>query len=95
MPVNTDAKITFFWCQCTAAGRYRLDCFELLLASLLIFAVTTYSIATVIGFGWLLMIMGVAQCRPQDHVTRFLYVATFLLILIYTAPWAELIMQDL
>ena len=64
-------------------------------ASLLLFAVTTYSIANVIGFGWLLMIMGVAQCRPHDNVTRFLYVATFLLILIYTAPWADLIMQDL
>lgn len=64
-------------------------------ASLLLFAVTTYSVANVIGFGWLLMIMGVAQCRPQDHVTRFLYVASFLLILIYTAPWAEMIMKDL
>jgi hypothetical protein len=63
-------------------------------ATLLIFAVTTYWVATVIGFGWLLMIMGVAQCRPQDQVTRVLYVATFLLILIYTAPWAELIMKD-
>lgn len=64
-------------------------------ASLLLFALTTYSIANVIGFGWLLMIMGVAQCRPQDYVSRFLYVATFLLILIYTAPWAEMIMKDL
>ncbi|MFQ5564761.1 MAG: hypothetical protein ACE5EU_00140 [Paracoccaceae bacterium] len=64
-------------------------------ASLLLFAVTTYAVANVIGFGWLLMIMGVAQCRREDRVTRFLYVATFLLILIYTAPWAEIIMQDL
>ena len=64
-------------------------------ASLLLFAVTTYPIARVTGFGWVLMIMGVAQCRPQDNITRFLYVAAFLLILIYTAPWADLIMKYL
>ena len=34
-------------------------------ALLLVFAATTFSFATVRGFGWLLMCLGIAQCEPE------------------------------
>lgn len=58
-------------------------------ASLLAFAVSTYSIATVGGFAWILMILGVAQCEPEDRLARFGYTAVFLLVLVYTLPWGD------
>ncbi len=58
---------------------------------LLTFALTTYSVATVPGFGWILMILGVAQCRKGQHLFRLLYVGMFLLIIIYTTPLFELL----
>jgi hypothetical protein len=62
-------------------GRYR-D------AALLGFCWTTYAIAPVAGFGWLLAAMGLAQCEARP--VRWLYAATFLLIGIYhRVPWIE------
>ena len=58
---------------------------------LILFAVTTYAIATVAGFGWLLVIMGCAQCDPQRRVTRVSYVFVFFLIQMYSAPWKGLL----
>ena len=58
-------------------------------ASLLAFCVTTYALAPVAGFGWLLATMGLAQCRPDQRTLRAAYVAVFLLILLYSEiPWA-------
>ena len=46
--------------------------------------------ATVEGFGWLLLAMGVAQCRPEQRGLRYAYVGVFLLIIAYREiPWAE------
>ena len=57
---------------------------------LLIFCVTTYAIATVASFGWLLIAMGVAQTGPGNQKVRLLYLGTFGLILFYReVPWAE------
>jgi hypothetical protein len=57
---------------------------------LLLFAWSTYPFATVAGFGWLLMVMGLAQCPRQRRVLRTLYVVTFVGILIMRgAPWAS------
>jgi hypothetical protein len=57
---------------------------------LLLFCATTFAIAPVAGFGWLLVAMGVAQCDPARRRVRALYVATFMLILIYAnVPWLE------
>ena len=36
-------------------------------ASLLAFCATTYALAPVAGFGWLLATMGLAQCRPDQR----------------------------
>jgi hypothetical protein len=58
---------------------------------LVTFCVTTYAVATVDGFGWLLTAMGVAQCASPRR--RLAYVAGFLLILFYReVPWAELLL---
>ncbi len=61
-------------------------------AVLLLFCVTTYALATVAGFGWLLLAMGVAQCEPERRGTRLLYLAAYALILGYREiPWASLL----
>jgi hypothetical protein len=52
-------------------------------AILLLFGCTTYLLAMVATFGWILMTIGVGQCEPELRRTRVLYVATALLILAY------------
>jgi hypothetical protein len=52
-------------------------------AILLLFACTTYLVAPVATFGWVLMTIGVAQCEPALRRTRVLYVATAFLVLAY------------
>ena len=55
---------------------------------LLLFCWTTYAVGTVAGFGWILMAMAIAQCEEERPKTRILYLATFLLILLYhRLPW--------
>ena len=52
------------------------------------FCSTTYALAPVAGFGWLIAVMGLAQCRPTQRVARAAYIAVFLLILMYAeVPW--------
>ena len=61
-------------------------------ASLLAFCVTTYALAPVAGFGWLLSAMGLAQCRPAQRALRGAYLAAFILVLLYTEiPWASVL----
>jgi hypothetical protein len=58
-------------------------------ASLLAFCLTTYALAPVAGFGWLLATMGLALCRPDQRWLRGAYLAVFVVILLYTEfPWA-------
>ena len=58
-------------------------------ALLLAFCVTTYALAPVAGFGWLIATMGLAQCRPNQRLLLGAYVAVFILILMYSeVPWA-------
>ena len=71
-------------CLIPAEGRIQLARH----AALLAFCVTTYALAPVAGFGWLLAIMGLAQCRPHQRSLRGAYLAVFILILLYTEiPW--------
>jgi hypothetical protein len=59
---------------------------------LLLFCATTYLIAPVYGFAWLLLAMGAAQCEPERRTARVLYVAAFGLVLLYREiPWARLL----
>ena len=61
-------------------------------AALLAFCATTYALAPVAGFGWLIAAMGLAQCRPHQHLLRRAYVSAFLLILMYSEiPWTEVL----
>jgi hypothetical protein len=57
-------------------------------ALLLAFCISTYAVASVAGFGWLLTIMGLAQCSPDRRGVRAAYVGAFVLILLYAEiPW--------
>lgn len=58
--------------------------------ALLLFLVTTYTNAPVIGFGWLLAVMGLAQSEEADHPLRFGFILAFLLIWVYSMPWSDL-----
>ena len=60
-------------------------------AALLAFGLTTYLIAPVIGFGWLLMILGLAQCPPRSKYFLYGYLAVFCLIQLYTMPYGRVI----
>lgn len=55
---------------------------------LVLFILSTYVIAPVIGFGWLLIIMGVIQCAPTRKGMRFAYLASLLLLQLFRLPWA-------
>jgi hypothetical protein len=52
-------------------------------ALLLAFCAGTYAIAPVVGFGWLLLAMGVAQCERGAHRLRLAYVGVFALLVVY------------
>ena len=62
--------------------------------SLLFFCLSVYSVATVAGFGWLLLAMGLAQCGTDRPRTRVAYVGAFLAILLYREiPWLRVFAQ--
>ena len=59
---------------------------------LLLFCVTIYAVAPVASFGWLLLAMGLAQCRDTPLI-RSAYLVTFGLLLIYDhVPWARMLL---
>ena len=59
---------------------------------LLGFCILTYAFAPVAGFGWLLLVMGLALCTENQQKWRLAYFATYLLILLYSEiPWTRLI----
>jgi hypothetical protein len=61
-------------------------------AALLVFCATTYALAPVCGFGWLLLTMGVAQCPLDARTTRWLYLGCFALMVLHQqVPWLELV----
>ncbi len=60
-------------------------------AALLLFAATTYFIAPVRGFGWMLMLLGLAQCKDDQRGLRLAYLAALVLIQAYTLPVGALV----
>jgi hypothetical protein len=59
---------------------------------LLLFCGTTYAVATVEGFAWLLLAMGVAQCEGRR--TGAAYLGVFALVLLYReVPWLGLLLR--
>jgi hypothetical protein len=63
-------------------------------ASLLGFCLVTYAFAPVAGFGWLLLVMGLAQVAPGRTWLKGTYIAAFLAVVFYDdLPWAELLLR--
>jgi len=58
---------------------------------LLLFLASTYISAAVVGFGWVLSIMGVAQSHGRNPKIAALYVLVFLAIFAYSGPWGDFI----
>jgi hypothetical protein len=56
-------------------------------AMMVIFVATVYSIATVIGFAWTLVILGYAQCKSDERGARLSYLVVFLCCQFYLLPW--------
>ena len=57
--------------------------------ALLVFLLTTYTAASVVGFGWVLAIMGYVQAPDDARWTKRLYLLAFALIFIYSGPWSN------
>lgn len=61
-------------------------------ALLLLFCGTTYALAPVAGFGWLLLSMGIAQVAPGGRRLRIAYLAVFAFVLLVTRwPWLRVL----
>jgi hypothetical protein len=62
--------------------------------SVLGFCLVTYAMAPVAGFGWLLLVMGLAMSPGRRLVVASLYVTAFLLVLFYSeVPWPGLLLD--
>ena len=82
--IEATLGVLFLW---PGGRRVRLTRDLLLLA----FAVTTYLVANVKGFGWLLMILGIAQCSEERKIVVNLYLFAFIIIQFYTIPYGPVI----
>jgi hypothetical protein len=64
--------------------------------ALLLFCAITYAFAPVAGFGWALLVMGLAQVESRQLWLGRVYVVAFLVVLVYTeVPWADLMLDML
>jgi hypothetical protein len=63
-------------------------------AALLLFCGITYAFAPVAGFGWLLLVMGLAQIEPRQIWFGRAYIAAFVVVIFYDElPWADLMLD--
>ena len=63
-------------------------------AALLLFCGITYAFAPVAGFGWLLLVMGLAQVEPRQIWFGRAYIAAFVVVIFYDElPWADLMLD--
>jgi hypothetical protein len=61
---------------------------------LLSFCVVTYAFAPVAGFGWLLLVMGLCSCQPEQRLMRITYITAWFVVLFYSEiPWAGVIVD--
>jgi len=61
---------------------------------LIVFILSTYSVAPVLGFGWTLIIMGLVQCENRYRYVRWLYMAAFVVLQIYNLPFRAILGAD-
>jgi len=63
-------------------------------AVLLLFCGITYAFAPVAGFGWLLLVMGLAQVESRQIWFGRAYIAAFVVVIFYDElPWADLLLE--
>ena len=60
-------------------------------AALIVFILSTYFLLPVIGFAFVLAVMGLAQTRPDDLARRTLYVCLLFAIQLINMPWQAVI----
>ncbi len=56
---------------------------------LMVFIASTYLIAPVIGFGWLLILMAVISTDPERLAIRFSYLMLLLVLQLFRLPWSQ------
>jgi hypothetical protein len=56
---------------------------------LLVFVFSTYGIANVVGFGWILCVLGIAACDRADTNTRTAYLAAFAVVFLFKLPLSQ------
>lgn len=59
--------------------------------ALLAFALTTYAVAPVRGFGGILMLLGLAQCEKEQKGLRYAFLLAFVLIQLSPLPLMDLL----
>jgi len=79
--------VSFLWPLGKSISRWR-DFF------LIVFILSTYSVAPVLGFGWTLIIMGLVQCENRYRYVRWLYMAAFVVLQIYNLPFRAILGAD-
>ena len=57
---------------------------------LIVFIATTYFLLPVLGFAYILIIMGFSQCSPKHTATRITYVVLFAFLQLSRLPWYSL-----
>lgn len=62
---------------------------------LILFILSTYALAPVLGFGWTLIIMGLAQCSDRSRLLPHLYLFAFIILQAYSFPWRTIFSQTL
>jgi hypothetical protein len=64
--------------------------------ALLLFCLVTYPFAPVAGFGWLLLVMGMSQIRPEHRVLKAVYITAYFFVLVFAEiPWAGAIVDSM
>ena len=63
--------------------------------ALIVFILSTYFLLPVIGFAFVLAVMGLAQTRPDDLARRTLYVGLLFAIQLVAIPWQAVIFSSL
>jgi hypothetical protein len=79
--------VSFLWPMGKSISKWR-DFF------LIVFILSTYSVAPVLGFGWTLIIMGLVQCENRYRHIRWLYMAAFVVLQIYNLPFRAILVNN-
>jgi hypothetical protein len=69
--------LTFLWPGTRGPSRFRNW-------ALLVFGVSTYIVAIVPTFGWVLLMLGAAQCREDEGLQRFLCALMCIIVTVYS-----------